>query len=138
MSTSDTGGCGCSCGDEQVTLIFPCSGSSNVGQLTNELALRMTREGIGKMSCLAGVGAHVSGFVVSAKDCDQLVVLDGCPQRCAAKLFEHVGIRPHVYLLLTEHGFQKRHDVPVLPEEVERALELVAARLKQPACSIAP
>jgi uncharacterized metal-binding protein len=128
----------CSCGgDAKVTLIFPCSGASNVGQLTNELAVRMTREGLGAMSCLAGVGAHISGFVVSAKDCDQLVVLDGCPVRCAAKLFEHVGIQPHVSLQLTEHGFKKQPGVPVLPEEVDRALALVTEQLRGATCSTA-
>ena len=138
MTAANEGGCACSCGsDEKVTLVFPCSGSSNVGQITNELALRMTREGLGAMSCLAGVGAHLSGFVVSAKDCDQLVVLDGCPQKCAAKIFEHVGIKPHVYLMLTEHGFKKRHDVPALPEDVDRARGLVLAQMKGSACSTA-
>ena len=138
MTAATEGGCSCSCGsDEKVTLVFPCSGSSNVGQITNELALRMTREGLGAMSCLAGVGAHLSGFVVSAKDCDQLVVLDGCPQKCAAKIFEHVGVKPHVYLILTEHGFKKGHDVPVTPEEVDRARELVLSQMKGAACSTA-
>jgi uncharacterized metal-binding protein len=97
----------------------------------------MTREGIAKMSCLAGVGAHISGFVVSARDCDQLVVLDGCPQRCASKVFEHVGVKPHICVTLTDHGFEKRQGVPVMPEEVERARELVVAQMKDGACSIA-
>jgi uncharacterized metal-binding protein len=135
MSTINEESCGCSCGDEKVTLIFPCSGASNVGQITNELALRLTREGLGAMSCLAGVGAHISGFVVSAKDCDQLVVLDGCPQRCAAKVFEHVGIKPHVYLMLTDHGFKKRSGSPVQPEEVSQARDIVVALMKETACS---
>jgi len=132
MASGNGDGCGCSCsGDGKTTVVLACSGSSNVGQLTNDLALRMTREGLGKMSCLAGVGAHLSGFVVSARDCDRLVVLDGCPQKCAAKTLEHVDIKPHVYLLFTEHGFTKRHDVPVQPEEVERARELVVQRLAE-------
>ena len=132
MASEDSGGCGCSCGgDGKPTIVLACSGSSNVGQLTNELALRMTREGLGKMSCLAGVGAHISGFMVSARDCDRLVVLDGCPQKCAAKTLEHVDIKPHLYLLFTEHGFQKRHGVPMQPEEVERARKLVVQRLRE-------
>jgi uncharacterized metal-binding protein len=136
VTSTNEGGCGCS-SDEKVTLVFPCSGSSNVGQITNELALRMTREGLGTMSCLAGVGAHISGFVASARDCDQLVVLDGCPLKCAAKVFEHVGITPHVHLMLTDHGFTKRRGVPVLSEEVQRARELVVAKMKGTACSTA-
>jgi len=130
MNTTSGGSCGCSCGDEKVTLVFPCSGASNVGQITNELALRLTREGLGAMSCLAGVGAHISGFVVSARDCDQLVVLDGCPQRCAAKLFEHVGVKPHVYVMLADHGFKKQSGASVQPEEVSRARDIVAGLMK--------
>jgi len=138
VSLAKIDGCGCGSDSEnKVTLVFPCSGASNVGQITNELALQMTRDGLGSMSCLAGVGAHISGFVVSAKDCDQLVVLDGCQQKCAAKVFEHVSVKPHVYLMLTDHGFTKRHGVPVLPEEVGRARELVVLQMKGSACSTA-
>ncbi len=131
---SSTSDCGCGCGGK-VTLLFPCSGASNVGQITNDLALRLTREGVGAMSCLAGVGARISGFVVSAANCDQLVVLDGCALRCAKKVFEQVGIEPHVHLVLTEHGFAKRHGAVVQLEEVERARELVLGLLEGGECS---
>jgi uncharacterized metal-binding protein len=134
MSSTNENVCGCG-SNQKVTLVFPCSGASNVGQITNDVALRMTREGLGKMSCLAGVGAHISGFVVSARDCDQLVVLDGCPQKCASKVFEHVGVKPHISLNLTDHGFEKRPGVPALPEEVERALGLIVTRIKEAPCS---
>ena len=49
-------------------MILACSGGSNVGQLSNEAAVELTREGFGKMFCLAGIGGHLSGFVQSAKD----------------------------------------------------------------------
>ena len=127
----------CCCAADIPTLIFACSGSSNVGQLTNSLALRLARDGHGLMSCLAGVGAHLNGFVVPAKDCERLVVLDGCDHRCALKTFEHVEMRPHVYINLTEHGFLKQHGVPVAEEELERACVLAVDRLKGVACSTA-
>lgn len=97
----------------------------------------MTREGLGAMSCLAGVGAHISGFVVSARDCDQLVVLDGCAQKCAAKVFEQVDIKPHVQVVLTEHGFTKCAGAKVTTEEVANARDLVVARMTETACSTA-
>jgi len=37
-------------------MILACSGGSNVGQLSNQAAVALTREGFGKMYCLAGVG----------------------------------------------------------------------------------
>jgi uncharacterized metal-binding protein len=125
------------CGDGSSTLIFACSGSSNVGQLTHSLALRLTREGRGTMSCLAGVGAHLSGFVVSAKDCERLVAIDGCDGRCALKVLEHVEARPHACVNLTDHGFVKQHGVPTTEAELERAHELTTDRPRGDSCSMA-
>lgn len=130
------GGCGCSCG-QTTALIFACSGASNLGQITNSLALRLTQEGLGKMSCLAGVGAHISGFVVSAKDSDDVIVLDGCEKRCAHQVIEHVGARPRVSLVLTDHGFVKHHGSSVSEEELEKAYALFCATLREPVCSTA-
>jgi uncharacterized metal-binding protein len=125
----------CACGS--TTLIFACSGSSSVGQLTNSLALRLAREGHGTMSCLAGVGARLSGFVVPAKDCDRLVVLDGCEHRCARKTLEQVQATPHVHVTFTEQGFVKQHGVLAEEAELDRAHALVTARLGEDACSTA-
>ena len=127
----------CCCGTGIPTLIFACSGSSNVGQITNSVALRLAREGHGTMSCLAGVGAHLIGFVVPAKDCDRLVVLDGCDHCCALKTVEHVEAKPHVYVNLTELGFMKRHGVLADEAEIERAYAHVRDRLKGVACPTA-
>ena len=49
-------------------MILACSGGSNVGQLSNQAAVELTREGFGKMFCLAGIGGQLSGFVQSARD----------------------------------------------------------------------
>lgn len=125
----------CSCGAAESTVVLACSGSSNVGQITNNLALALTRQGLGHMSCLAGVGAHLSGFVVSAKDCDRLIVLDGCPQNCALEIVEHVGITPGIHLTLTEHGFKKSHDEPASEADVARAQGLLLPMMKGRECS---
>jgi uncharacterized metal-binding protein len=115
---------GC-CENGPTTLIYNCSGASNVGQITHATALKAAREGLATMSCLAGVGAHLSGFVVSARDCEQVVVLDGCDQQCAKKVFEHVDIEPQVYLDLTQNDFAKEHGVPITEAEVDRAYEIL-------------
>ena len=53
----------CCCATETPIMILACSGGSNVGQLTNQVAVELTKEGWGKMFCLAGIGGHLSGFV---------------------------------------------------------------------------
>ena len=123
------GGVKCACGDEAVTLIFTCSGASNVGQIAHLAGLRLSEQGIGDMSCLAGVGAHISGFVVSARDCDKLVAIDGCPQLCALKTFEHHDIKPAVHVCLTEQGFKKSHEIPVTDADVQRAARLITDKI---------
>jgi uncharacterized metal-binding protein len=118
------------CGEGASTLIFACSGASNVGQIANDAAQSLSRSRLGTMSCIAAIGAHLDGFTVSARDCDQLVVIDGCDQQCAFKTFEHQGVTPHVYVELTAHGFEKKHGVVPEAEEVERAREFVAGQMK--------
>ncbi len=46
-----------SCVSEENIMILACSGGSNVGQLSNQAAIELTREGFGKMFCFSGIGA---------------------------------------------------------------------------------
>ena len=124
----------CGGGSASSTLIFACSGSSNVGQVSHSMALKAMQDGIGKMSCLAGIGAHISSFLDSARQSKQLVVIDGCEQKCALNAFEHVGIQPHLYLDLTENDFEKRPGVASTEEEVSRACTLLKNRLRVLVC----
>ena len=55
------------CQPKVTRMILVCSGGSNVGQLANQAGIELTQEGFGKLSCLAGVGAHLSGFACSAQ-----------------------------------------------------------------------
>ncbi len=52
------------CASTVPTMILACAGGSNVGQLSNQAAVELTQEGFGKLFCLAGIGAHLSGFVL--------------------------------------------------------------------------
>ena len=73
-------------------MILACSGGSNVGQLSNQAAVELTQEGFGKMFCLAGIGGQLSGFVQSAKDVPEMVVIDGCSVGCAKACLENAEV----------------------------------------------
>ena len=118
------------CGEGASTLIFACSGSSNVGQIANGAALALAREGRGTMSCIAAIGAHLDGFVVSAKDCERLVVIDGCHHRCAFETFAHQGLTPNVYALVTGLGLEKRHDADPTADEIDRVRSTVVGLMR--------
>ena len=87
-------------------LIYSCSGGSDVGEITDRVARKLRDEGYGKMTCLASIGAHLSGFVESAKGTDENITIDGCSVACARKNLEHIGVSPKSYIM-TEMGLEK-------------------------------
>ena len=98
-------GCKCSCG-EVGTLYFSCSGAADVGELSDRVARRLQRDGKGKMYCLAGIGAGVSGMIESARAAKARVVIDGCSVACGKKSFEKAGLQTCTFNL-TDMGFEK-------------------------------
>jgi hypothetical protein len=55
-----TNACACSAAPK---LIFACSGAADVGAIADQAARKLSKEGVGRMFCLAGVGGRVSGIV---------------------------------------------------------------------------
>ncbi len=106
-------------------MILACAGGSNVGQLSNQAAVELTQEGFGKIFCLAGVGAHLSGFVQSARDIEKLVVIDGCEIGCAKAIMEHAEIPIKKYLLITELGIEKNKNMKLDSTEIARVKQAV-------------
>ena len=108
-------------------MILACSGASNVGQLSNAAAVELTQEGFGKMFCLAGIGGRLSGFVQSAKDVPQMVVMDGCPVGCAKAIFNSASVPLRGYMVLTELGIEKNKDFNLKREDVDKVKSAVKA-----------
>ena len=116
-------GCGCSCG-KSVTLIFPCSGAADTGEIADRAARSFARSGCAGMSCLAGVGANMSGFIASAKGADRLLVVDGCSVDCALKTLAERGVTENIeHIRVTDLGFEKGK----APADDERVAVVVAA-----------
>ena len=126
------------CSSATPVMILACSGGSNVGQLTNQAAVELTREGFGKMYCLAGLGAGLKSFVQAAREAPRLAVLDGCPVGCAKAILEQADLAPRGYLVLTEDlGIEKVKDqaLAITAEEVAKVKAAVrsAAMASSPA-----
>ena len=96
----------CAC-EGGVTLIFPCSGAADVGEISDLAARELTSRGHGKMFCLAGIGGNISGIVASAKGADRVLVIDGCGLDCAKKTMEERGIRDFLHFRVTDMGMEK-------------------------------
>ncbi len=111
------------CAPGSEVMILSCSGGSNMGQIANRIAVDLTVEGLGKLFCLAGIGGNISGMIQSARDCPQVLVIDGCPLVCGQKTLERLGIEHHRPLILTDLGIEKNKDFALREEEVQEALK---------------
>lgn len=96
----------CSCGSEDVKLIYSCSGAANTGSLADSVSRKLMKEGKGKMTCLAAVGADLKGFIESANCADKNIVIDGCAIACGKMIMERNNI-PFEHFILTDFGVEK-------------------------------
>ena len=117
----------CACGGAPA-LIFPCSGGSDVGALADLAARQMTRDGSGKMYCLAGIGGRVSGILASTESAAKILAIDGCPLNCAKKTLELAGFSGFEHLCLADIGFLKGQS-PATPENIATVAQATAPKL---------
>ena len=89
-------------------LVYSCSGCSSAAQMANYLAVRLDREGVAEMSCIAGVGGGVTGLVNTARSRRPILALDGCVLACAKACLKQAGVQPTAHILLSEYGVKKR------------------------------
>jgi uncharacterized metal-binding protein len=98
---------GCSCGgDCSSALIYSCSGAANTGLLADQTMRALNKEKAGNSSCLAAIGAGLSGFLESAKASGCSIVLDGCKVACGKTIFEKNGL-PFRHFIMTDFGVEK-------------------------------
>ena len=117
--------CSSGCGaNGKKRIFYACSGAADVGQIADLTARHLAKEKFGAMSCLAGVGAGLPGFLDSAKEADSIVI-DGCTVSCGKKMFEQHGL-PFTEFVITEQGVAKGAS-PATPEIVERMADALKA-----------
>ncbi len=113
------------CGIGSKVLIYSCSGSSDVGEITDKVARKLSKEKIGQMTCLAGIGAGLSGFIESAKSADFNITIDGCKTQCSKKSLDKINVEAKSFVL-TELGLEK-NKTPVN----EKVIEIIFKKIKK-------
>jgi uncharacterized metal-binding protein len=104
-------------------LIYSCAGSADVGEIADRVTRRLRDEGYARMTCLAGIGAGLSGYVQSAKGADMNITIDGCKTACAKKTLEKIGVQPTSYVL-TDMGLVKG-ETPVTEKIIAEMCEKI-------------
>lgn len=123
MSASQGQSC---CGGTK--LIFACSGAADVGEIADRAARRLTREGAGKMFCLAGIGGRVGGILKTTEAAEAVLAIDGCGLDCVKKCLEEAGFSGFRHIQLGDLGMDKGSS-PATEENIARAAEAGANEL---------
>jgi uncharacterized metal-binding protein len=117
--------------------IFSCSGSADVGGIGDAAARKISREGVAKMYCLAGVGARVEQIVCNTELAESLISIDGCDNDCSRKVLQAAGFRPALHIRITDLGMSKGN-APITPERIESVAEEVRRRLREQRPGVEP
>ena len=116
MSTENS--CQCSGGPK---LIFACSGAADVGAIADQAARKMTKEGVGKMFCTAGIGGRVSSIMKTTESAERILAIDGCPLNCVKNSLQQAGFNKYEHLQLADLGMEKCSS-PVTEENVSKVV----------------
>lgn len=101
------------------TLIFACSGAADVGEVSDRAARKLSKDGIGAMFCLAGVGGRVEPIMKKTGSASKILVIDGCNLDCVRGCLEHAGFTEFEYIRVTDLGLEKGKS-PANEENVAR------------------
>lgn len=112
-------------------LIYSCSGCSSAAQLANHLAIRMDREGVAEMSCIAGVGGDVPSLVRVAKSGRPIVAIDGCHLECAKNCLKKHGVSPELHFVLADFEVKKTFHQDFSEEDAKRVREEIEPSIRK-------
>jgi uncharacterized metal-binding protein len=88
-------------------LIFACSGAADVGAIADQAARKLTRDGAGKMFCLAGIGGRINGIMKTTESAGKILAIDGCPLNCVKACLEKAGFSKFAHFQLADLGLEK-------------------------------
>ena len=89
------------------TLIFACSGAADVGEISDRAARKMSKDGIGTMFCLAGIGGGIEQIMQKTSSASKILAIDGCGLDCVKGCLEQAGFAEFEHLRVTDLGMEK-------------------------------
>ncbi len=104
---------------QSLPLVYSCSGCSDVAQMANDFALRLAREELAEMSCIAGVGGGVEALLRVARQGRPILALDGCPLHCVRACLASAGVKATQEINLGHYGVRKTRSFAYDPDQAE-------------------
>ncbi|MED4224700.1 putative zinc-binding protein [Neobacillus cucumis] len=88
-------------------IVYSCSGCSSAAQTANMIAIKMDRDKVAEMSCIAGVGGDVKPLVKLAKSGREIIAIDGCPLTCCKSSLARHEVQPKHHFVLSDFDVPK-------------------------------
>lgn len=112
-------------------LVYSCSGCSSAAQTANAIALKMDREQVAEMSCIAGVGGDVKSLVKTAKSGRSIIAIDGCSLSCSKNCLARHGVGVDSYHVLSDYSVPKLKGKDPDPDLLEEAYKQIMVDLHE-------
>jgi uncharacterized metal-binding protein len=119
---------------ELKVVIATCYGAANTGQIAGAVATELVKENEDyHLVCLPAVAIDKDTGLQKIEKAKLLVVIEGCPVSCCAKIVEeHSGRKPDIRLEMVEDFGVKKSSVLDFDENVkERIKEEVKKRIEE-------
>jgi len=117
----------CAKDPENLDIILTCDGAASVGQVGNNVAIDLTNSHEkARMCCMVAVAAESKAHVDIAKRARKLIVINGCPNRCASKVLEKLGIKYHYEAIIANEGVKKIPTLDFDKADVKRIAKKIA------------
>lgn len=91
--------------------------------MANYLAIKLDRDAVAEMSCIAGVGGGVTGLVNTARSDRPILALDGCVLACVKACLARAGVQPTTHLVLSDFGVKKRRHADFDPQQAQQVYQ---------------
>lgn len=103
MEKSKNNTCDCKSEDD---LVITCSGAADLGYLADQVARKLNRNKVCKMSCLALIASCDKEKINDFKS-KNILLIEGCAEDCGKKIMQNKNIKNYHYLRLTDLGYEK-------------------------------
>ena len=109
-------------------VLITCSGLSNTGRLTTQVAAILISRHPTDFSWIKA-SSDPENISKEAIDADLIVIIEGCSDHCASKKITGLGIKGDFFLVATELGIEKNGMAEVQWNDVEKMLGAVKEQL---------
>ena len=104
---------------EKLDIVFTCSGAASVGKIGHEVGVLLTNAGqTARLCCTTAVAAGSKMHLNIGHRAKKVIVIDGCPMKCATKVMEKAGIKIDHSFTVTDFGIAKQPTLNISDEEV--------------------